>query len=90
MVFSQDHAIEKPDPRLFKIAVEKANCCPDELLHVGDSPDTDIAGAHAAHVRSVWLNRNNATNNTSHNPDFEILSLRDLLDILPVNESVSS
>ena len=88
-VFSQDYEIEKPDPRLFEVAIEKAKCRPDELLHVGDSLESDIAGANTAGVKSAWLNRNNAVNNTSYIPDFEIASLRNLLEILPLSESVS-
>ena len=62
---------------------------PDELLHVGDSLESDIAGANTAGVKSAWLNRNNAVNNTSYIPDFEIASLRNLLEILPLSESVA-
>jgi len=88
-VFSQDHRIEKPDPRLFAIAAEQAGCRLDELLHVGDSIETDIAGAVAADVRSVWLNRHNAANSTSFIPNYEIPSLRNLLEILPLTDRTS-
>ena len=45
-VFAQDYGgIEKPDPRLFMIALREAGCAPHELLHVGDSPESDVAGA---------------------------------------------
>ena len=60
-VFSQDHGgIEKPDPRLFGIALREAGCEPHELLHVGDSPESDVAGALNAGVKPVLLNRNGA------------------------------
>jgi len=58
VVFSQDYGIEKPDPRLFQIAVEKAGCSIQQLLHVGDSLTNDITGSMAAGIKSVWLNRN--------------------------------
>jgi putative hydrolase of the HAD superfamily len=78
VVFSQDHGIEKPDPRLFEIAIEEAGCAGRELLHVGDSLRDDVGGAKGVGVRSVWLNRNHAGNDTDIQPDFEVSSLTDL------------
>ena len=58
-VFSQDHGgIEKPDPRLFDIALRQAGCEAHELLHVGDSPESDVAGALNAGATPVLLDRN--------------------------------
>lgn len=51
VVFSQDWGVEKPDPRLFRVALEKAGCSEQELLHVGDSLENDIVGAANARVR---------------------------------------
>jgi len=45
VIFSQDYGIEKPDPRIFKIALEKTGCSEDQFLHIGDSIEEDIAGA---------------------------------------------
>jgi len=82
-VFSQDHGgVEKPDPRLFQIAIEKAGCAPDELLHVGDSLENDVQGARNAGARSVWLNRNGDENSAGVQADVEISSLRELLAAL--------
>ncbi len=38
----------KPDPRLFYCAQEEFDVPHAEILHVGDSPDEDVAGARAA------------------------------------------
>lgn len=81
MVFSQDYGIEKPDPRLFQIAVEKAGCSIQQLLHVGDSLTNDITGSMAAGIKSVWLNRKRE-NPTDFTADYEITSLAELLEIL--------
>lgn len=81
VVFAQDYGIEKPDPRLFEIALAQAGCGKDELLHVGDSLQTDVVGARRAGVRPVWLNRERRTNDTGIQPDFEITSLTELADI---------
>ena len=82
VVFSQDHGVEKPDPEIFHIALEKLGCSRQELLHVGNSLENDIAGALNAGIKCVWLNRDRIRNNTRTTVDNEISSLSELLDIL--------
>ena len=82
VVFAQDYGIQKPDPRLFEITIERAGCAKSQLLHVGDSFQNDIIGAKQAGVRSVWLNRQGGSNETGKQHDFEISSLRELTEIL--------
>ena len=82
VVFAQDYGIQKPDPQLFEIAIERAGCTKRQLLHVGDSFQNDVIGAKQAGVRSVWLNRQRTDNETEHQPDFEIASLRELTEVL--------
>ena len=82
-VFSQDHGgIEKPDSRLFETALAEAGCSPEQLLHVGDSLENDIAGARNAGIRSIWLNRNGDSASPDVEPDAEIASLRELVETL--------
>jgi HAD superfamily hydrolase (TIGR01549 family) len=47
----------KPDPRIFDAALEEAGCAPEEALHVGDTPAEDIAGARAAGIPALLLDR---------------------------------
>ncbi len=82
VVFSQDHGVEKPNPRLFQIAVEKAGCSKQQLLHVGDSLQDDVTGAINTGGKCVWLNRKRARNNLKLKIDYEISSLLELLEIL--------
>lgn len=81
IVFSQDAGIEKPDQRIFKAACSKADCRPNELMHVGDSLKSDVAGANALGSISVWLNRTGSKNTSKVQPDYEIQSLAELIDI---------
>jgi HAD superfamily hydrolase (TIGR01549 family) len=81
-VFSQDHGVEKPDPRLFAVALAQAKCMKEQFLHVGDSLADDVAGAKNAGVRSVWLNRGHKKNDSILAPDFEISSLGELPGLL--------
>jgi putative hydrolase of the HAD superfamily len=83
VVFSQTHRVEKPDPAIFRISLGELDCPEVELLHVGDSLENDVEGAHSAGIRCAWLNRNSIDNDTTITPDFEIHSLTELLDMLP-------
>jgi len=48
--------IAKPDPGIFRIALERLGVPADEtVLHVGDSLRYDVAGARAAGIRPVHL-----------------------------------
>jgi putative hydrolase of the HAD superfamily len=47
----------KPDPAIFRAALDQARCDPDQALHVGDSPAEDIAGARAAGIRALLIDR---------------------------------
>ena len=53
--------VSKPHPDIFHAALARLRLEPAEALHVGDSEDDDIAGAHAAGLRAVRIDRKNAT-----------------------------
>ena len=82
IVFSQDYGIDKPDPRLFHIALDKAGCTAQEMLHIGDSLKNDVIGASGAGMKSVWLNRQKNEADPEIKVEYEIQSLTELLDIL--------
>jgi putative hydrolase of the HAD superfamily len=47
--------IEKPDPRIFALALDALGTPPDRTVHVGDAFFADVAGARAAGVRPLHL-----------------------------------
>jgi len=47
----------KPDPAVFRRALELAGCEAAEAFHVGDSPQGDVDGARAAGIRVALLDR---------------------------------
>jgi putative hydrolase of the HAD superfamily len=57
VVISGEFGVAKPDPAIFRAALSLAQAEPDDAVFVGDSPEFDIAGAHAAGLRSIWVNR---------------------------------
>lgn len=66
----------------FEAACRQAGCKPEELMHVGDSLDSDIQGARAVGAVSVWLNRKRTATDSDMRPDFEIHSLAEIETIL--------
>jgi putative hydrolase of the HAD superfamily len=61
VTFSQQAGAEKPNRRVFDLAVARAKCQPEEVLHVGDSFESDYLGATRAGLKGAWLNRNRLT-----------------------------
>jgi putative hydrolase of the HAD superfamily len=48
----------KPDPAIFRAALEAVGCDPADAAMVGDNPLRDIAGAQQAGLRGIWIDRN--------------------------------
>ena len=47
----------KPHREIFDEALRYSGCTPGEVIHIGDSYDTDVVGAHGAGIRPVLLLR---------------------------------
>jgi putative hydrolase of the HAD superfamily len=57
VVVSAEERAAKPDPAIFRAALARLGCRPEEALFAGDSLETDLAGARAAGMRSVLVDR---------------------------------
>jgi len=57
LVVSQEVGVSKPDPKLFRVALERLDCVAENTVMVGDSWDRDVLGACGVGIRAVWLNR---------------------------------
>jgi len=55
VIDSCDEGVEKPDPRLFEIALARAGASAESTIHVGDLYQVDVVGARAAGLRPVLL-----------------------------------
>jgi HAD superfamily hydrolase (TIGR01509 family) len=47
--------VEKPDPRFFRIVLERVGGRPETAMHVGDLFHVDVLGARSAGIRAVLL-----------------------------------
>ncbi|HBK56112.1 MAG TPA: HAD family hydrolase [Xanthomonadales bacterium] len=54
---ARDHGAAKPSPCIFHAACTRLGVMPEQVLHVGDDPDTDVCGALAAGLATAWINR---------------------------------
>ena len=60
IVISAEVGAAKPDPAIFAAALAVAGARPDEAVHVGDTVAADVAGARAAGLRALHLDRSGA------------------------------
>ncbi len=79
-VFSQDHGVEKPDPRIYAIA--QAAIPGGEYVMVGDSLINDVVAAQRVGWRGIWLNRDRRVLPTGIRPDAIVADLHELLTLI--------
>jgi HAD superfamily hydrolase (TIGR01549 family) len=83
VVISGEIGVAKPDAAIFEAALARVNVTTNDVWHVGDSLSTDIAGAIAAGIKSVWLNRAGRKRGPSDPaPTYEVPTLRGLDEML--------
>ncbi len=79
---AEDVGACKPEPALFRAALDHKRCAPAQMIHVGDHPEHDVAGAQALGIFSVWFNPTGKPWPRDEAADAEIRSLRELPDLL--------
>ncbi len=55
LVSSEEAGVEKPDPRIFKLALKKLGLNASQVIMVGDSPERDIAGAEGLGIKAFHV-----------------------------------
>lgn len=73
---SCDEKVEKPDPRLFAIALERSGARRESTIHVGDLYNIDVVGARNAGLRGVLLDQANLR------PDADCPRVRSLAELV--------
>src|SRR5947209_14269899 len=81
MVISGKEGIEKPDPAIFRLALERIGMTPDEVVFVGDHPRVDVAAASRIGMTGVLVDR---VGRYAGFPGRRVERLTDLLPILGV------
>jgi putative hydrolase of the HAD superfamily len=82
IVVSEDVGVKKPDPRIFRIALERLQLEASEVWMVGDHPVNDVFGARGAGLIGVWLKNANHVWPDDAERGLEIDGLPELLELL--------
>jgi len=82
VTYSQEARAEKPNPAIFELAMRKIGCLRSEVIHVGDRPEADVAGARAAGITPVLVDRQGT------HPTEDCVRIQNLREVLPILEGL--
>lgn len=83
IVISDELGVAKPDPAIFEILLEKAGIKDkSDVIMIGDSLSSDIAGSIAAGLECCWYNPNEDEAPENLKPDFIIKDLSEFRKIV--------
>ncbi len=54
ILISEEVGCKKPEPTIFRMALERLGVHADEAVFIGDNPSLDIVGGNAAGMKTVW------------------------------------
>jgi putative hydrolase of the HAD superfamily len=74
-VISGAEGMEKPDPRIFRLAMDRAGVQPEVCVYVGDNPEFDVDPAAAVGMTPVLIDRRDRFPDA---PGTRIVSMADL------------
>jgi len=85
VVASAEAGVQKPDPRIFRLALEQANCEPEQAAMIGDRLDNDIFPANGLGFTTVRIlqgyGRLQVPKFLEYEPDFTVDTLMQILNI---------
>ncbi len=85
VVASAEEGVAKPDLRIFKAALNKADCKAEEAVMIGDRLDNDIIPANKIGMTTVWIKQGFGgfaiPNRQEEKPDYEIEDLSELMNL---------
>ena len=71
--------LEKPDPKIFQLALKELGTSPERTVHIGNRLDTDVLPAQGLGMRTAWILRGEAnpspTDSDLKTPDIVLASL---------------
>jgi len=68
--------VHKPDPAIFRLALDAMGVAPEHTLHIGDTPAADVVGARAAGIHPVLVDP------FDHHTDLDCVRVRHLDDLV--------
>jgi len=91
VVTSEDCRAYKPRSEVFEKALSLLGLSPGEVLHVGDSLNSDVRGAKSKGIRVLWINRKKReVSHADETPDYIATDLTGLSSFLGVKDAAGS
>lgn len=93
IIITEEVGIRKPNPKLFKLPLQRFNVQPEESIYVGDNYERDIIPCMQVGIRTVLIHRGGKHDIISFKsdqkaPDHELSNLEDLIPIIKeINQS---
>lgn len=85
IISSAEEGVEKPDRRIFELALSRAGCKPSEAFMIGDRLDNDIKPAKEMGMNTIWVRQGFAeyqeVQNSIEEPDYIVNSINDIINI---------
>ncbi|MXZ01998.1 HAD-IA family hydrolase [Candidatus Poribacteria bacterium] len=83
IIASEEVGVSKPDPRILRMALQKAQVEPNEAVYVGDHP-FDILCAKKVPMPIIWFNKDDdpIPDGFTSYPDFQISALLEVVEII--------
>jgi putative hydrolase of the HAD superfamily len=89
-VFSCSAGMQKPDTRIYRLAVEQLAVEPEGCLYIGDGDDNELTGARQVGMHAVLIRNPDEDNNDVHHTDWEaeawqgpvITSLQEVMNLV--------
>ncbi len=75
-VYSRAVGADKPDPIIFRAALERAGVKANEAIHVGDQYASDVVGAQGVGIKALLLDRRDRMGNVT-----DCLRIRSLSEV---------
>lgn len=85
VIASVEKGVAKPDLRIFRIALDRADCTPEEAVMVGDRLDNDIIPANKIGMTTVWIKQGFGSyaepKAVEEKPDYIVNSLAEIAEL---------
>jgi putative hydrolase of the HAD superfamily len=89
-IFSCSAGIQKPDPRIYRLAVKRLAVEPEACLYIGDGDDNELTGAVNVGMHAVLIRNPDENSHDVHHTDWEaeawqgpvITSLQEVMNLV--------
>ncbi len=85
IIISDEINCNKPNPKIFEVALNKTNLKPEEVIFVGDNVNDDIVGARAANIQPILIMHDTFTTQHDYSHGESRKSKKSFSDVRVIN-----